>query len=104
LHSGKGTLRGLDRLSVPLREVRARGLAELRIRVESGPGSGAADAQVTELRTSGTKSRRRAADAFGPAREFLAEGDLHGVLQVRPAGLNGVGVARGLLGDRVGER
>src|SRR5438046_1231070 len=104
LHRREEILRGLDRLAVPLGQIRAHALAKLRVGVEAGARGRAADAELAQLRAPRAKSRRRAAHAFGPAREFLTERDRHRVLQVGPAGLHAVGVARGLLGDRVGER
>src|SRR5207245_837503 len=98
LHRGEEVLCGLDGLPVPLRQIGAHAVAELRIGIETRPRRGATDAELAELRASRAKTRGRAADALGPAGKLLTERDWHRVLQMRAARFHGVGIARRFLG------
>src|SRR5207245_5621268 len=74
LHRREEVLRGLDRLSVPIREMSAHPLTELGIRIEPSPCRRAADPELCELGPPGMQTSRRAADPLGPAGALLAEG------------------------------
>src|SRR5438034_1920272 len=104
LHRGAEVLRGLDGFAVPLGQIRGHAIPELRIGVETGARRGATDAELAELSASRAKTRRRAADALGPAGKLLNESDGHRVLPGPTTRVRGVGPGRGLLDDLAGKR
>ena len=82
---------GFPQIDAELAGQQAGDLAgELRVGVDAGADGGAAEGDLGQTRLGGSDPVEAALELAGVAAEFLPQSDRHGVLQVRPAGLDDV--------------